>query len=73
MHPMRVDQALSGTGLFVRGAFHPREDDRTPFPAGTIVLIGNAGPTMWRAFGRGYRKGSALVCPTRSTPGSAAR
>ena len=50
MHPMCVDEALSGTGLFVRGAFHPREDDRTPFPAGTIVLIGNAGPTMWRAF-----------------------
>jgi ferredoxin len=50
MHPMCVDEALSGTGLFVRGAFHPREDDRTPFPAGTIVLIGNVGPTMWQAF-----------------------
>jgi hypothetical protein len=50
MHSMCVDEALSGTGLFVRGAFHPRKDDGTPFAMGTIVLVGNAGPSMWRAF-----------------------
>jgi hypothetical protein len=50
MHLIRVDEALGSTGLFVCGAFHPRVDDRTPFPAGTVVLIGNAGPAMWRAF-----------------------
>src|SRR5512144_189501 len=50
MHSVLLGEALSGTGLFVRGAFHSREDDGTPLQAGTVVLIGNAGPTMWRAF-----------------------
>ena len=50
MHSIPVGEALSGSGLFVRGAFHSREDDGTFLPVGTIVLIGNAGPAMWRAF-----------------------
>jgi hypothetical protein len=50
-----IEDALAGTGLIVRGGFHPSADDRDEMPEGaetpeTIVLIGNAGPAMWRAF-----------------------
>jgi hypothetical protein len=48
---------LAGTGLFIRGAFHPvPEDGVRPLadgrPAETLVLIGNAGPALWRAVRR---------------------
>jgi len=42
--------ALAAHGLSPRGAFHPGPDDGAPVGAGTILLIGNAGPDMWRAF-----------------------
>jgi len=50
-----VDRSLAGTGLFVRGAFHPTPGDEVRAladgrAAGTLVLVGNAGPAMWRAF-----------------------
>jgi hypothetical protein len=50
-----VDRTLAGTGLFVRGAFHPSpgDDVRTMSDgstAGTLVLVGNAGKEMWCAF-----------------------
>ncbi len=46
---------MSGTGLFVRGGFHPTGDDAVPAladgrPAQTVVLVGNAGGDLWRAF-----------------------
>jgi hypothetical protein len=52
-----IDRLLAGTGLLVRGAFHPAPadgvralaDGRT---AETVVLVGNAGKAMWRAFRR---------------------
>lgn len=52
-----IDRLLAGSGLFVRGAFHPSPDDgvraladgRT---AETVVLVGNAGKPMWEAFRR---------------------
>lgn len=48
----RCDRA----GIPLRGGFHPRDDDGVPpagdRPAGTLVLLGNAGPSMWRAFSR---------------------
>jgi hypothetical protein len=52
-----IDRHLAGTGLFVRGAFHPApEDGVRPLAdgraAGTVVLVGNAGKEMWRAFRR---------------------
>lgn len=52
-----IDRLLAGTGLFVRGAFHPDpEDGVRPLgdgrPAGTVVLVGNAGKAMWEAFRR---------------------
>ncbi len=47
-----IEDALAGTGLIVRGGFHPSAEDRDEIPgrAETVVLIGNAGPAMWRAF-----------------------
>ena len=46
---------LAATGLFVRGGFHPRPEDRVPdlacaTPARSVVLIGNAGGALWHAF-----------------------
>lgn len=51
----RIGAALSPFGLFVRGGFHPDDGDGVPpLPGGraaaTVVLAGNAGPAMWRAF-----------------------
>jgi ferredoxin len=50
-----IAETLNGTGLVYRGGFHPRSDDDIPplrdgTMAGTVLLIGNAGPAMWRAF-----------------------
>jgi hypothetical protein len=50
-----VAEVLDGTGLIYRGGFHPEPEDGVPtLPDGartrTIILIGNAGPALWRAF-----------------------
>jgi hypothetical protein len=55
----RIDALLRGTGLFVRGAFHPAPEDRVRAlaggrPAATVVLVGNAGNELWRAFRRDH-------------------
>jgi len=47
--------SLASAGLIMRGGFHPAPDDQVPpLPDGratrSVVLIGNAGPAMWRAF-----------------------
>ncbi|MGH7006434.1 MAG: ferredoxin [Alphaproteobacteria bacterium] len=49
-----IDDILDGTGLFVRGIFHPEPDDGVPALAGgraaaTVVLVGNAGKDLWQA------------------------
>lgn len=46
---------MGQAGFTPRGAFHPGEDGDVPplahgRPTGTLVLAGNAGPAMWRAF-----------------------
>ena len=41
-------QALAPRGLILRGGFHPEADEDPN--AGTVVMIGNAGPAQWRAF-----------------------
>ncbi len=51
----RLDDALLPCGLFTRGGFHPEPADNVPaLPGGraarTVLLIGNAGMAMWRAF-----------------------
>ncbi|MSP68110.1 MAG: 4Fe-4S dicluster domain-containing protein [Alphaproteobacteria bacterium] len=50
-----VEAALGAAGFTPRGAFHPEPADGVPALAGgeaaaTVVLAGNAGPTLWRAF-----------------------
>lgn len=51
----RLEQAAARFGLLLRGAFHPDAGDAVPLladgdEARTVVLIGNAGPEMWRHF-----------------------
>ena len=51
----RIEGPLAGSGLFLRGAFHPLPEDGVPAlsdgrPAATVVLVGNAGNELWRAF-----------------------
>jgi hypothetical protein len=45
-----LNNALSAHGLMVRSGFHPGPDDQVPDGIQTLILIGNAGPDMWRAF-----------------------
>ncbi len=50
-----VNEALQKAGLTPRGAFHPKPEDGVPElasgrPVMTLILAGNAGPTMWAAF-----------------------
>ena len=50
-----IERSLQDAGFTPRGAFHPAAGDSVPHlaadtPAGTVVLAGNAGPRMWRAF-----------------------
>jgi hypothetical protein len=49
--------AIARAGFAFRGAFHPGDGDGVPdlapgIPTTTLVLIGNAGPDMWRNFSR---------------------
>lgn len=45
-----LNQALSGFGLMIRGGVHPEPDDNVPDGIKTLILVGNAGPDMWRVF-----------------------
>jgi hypothetical protein len=70
---------LSAHGLRVRGAFRPAEGDGVPLlaggmPAATVVLIGNAGPEMWRHFSAQWHGGGSdpLDSWSRATIGDAA-
>ena len=50
-----IERSLQEAGLTPRGAFIPAGGDGVPAlaadtPARTVVLAGNAGPQMWRAF-----------------------
>jgi hypothetical protein len=59
-----LEAAIAPAGLILRGAFHPEPADEVPaLPdgggAGTIALVGNAGPAMWRAFERGVPRPGA--------------
>lgn len=48
----RLRDALAAEGLILRGGFHPESHDGALAGSGTLLLIGNAGPAMWRAFER---------------------
>jgi hypothetical protein len=45
-----IAEALAEYGLLARGAFHPEPGDGAPDGVNTVLLAGNAGPAMWRAF-----------------------
>jgi len=50
-----IERHLASLGLIARGGFHPRPADGVPdLPdgraAGTLVVVGNAGPALWRVF-----------------------
>ena len=51
----KISEALTALGLSLRGGFQPNSTDALPpLPharaAATVLLVGNAGPHMWRAF-----------------------
>jgi hypothetical protein len=43
-------EALAEHGLILRGGFHPGAEEPALAGVGTVVLVGNAGSAMWRAF-----------------------
>ena len=45
-----VIEALEPHGLIARGGFEPRSGDGLGPDAAVVVMVGNAGPAMWRAF-----------------------
>lgn len=50
-----LNSALAPAAMFVRGGFHPNADDTAAMmasgqQAGTVVLVGNAGNALWKAF-----------------------
>ena len=50
--PDPIDEALKPTGLLRLGSFQPKESDGVPGyqEKCSLVLVGNAGPEMWRVF-----------------------
>lgn len=51
----QINQSVSAQGLQVLSAFHVTPTDQVPplangEPVGTLLLVGNAGSAMWRAF-----------------------
>jgi len=52
-----IERAVSPLGMIVRGGFHPMPADAVPgaeSAEATLVLIGNAGSTMWGPFDRAW-------------------
>lgn len=45
-----IARALSPDGLIPRGGFYPAAEDEVPDDPASLVMVGNAGPDMWRAF-----------------------
>ncbi len=50
-----IASALAPHGLLARGGFHPGAGDGLPEGSVVAVMVGNAGPGMWRAFAAGRR------------------
>lgn len=47
-----LEKRLQPHGLKLRGAFHVEPDDVVPDDTATVVLTGNAGPSMWEVFSK---------------------
>lgn len=45
-----ISTLLAPPGLICRGGFHCQPGDDVPVDGKTVVLVGNAGPDMWRRF-----------------------
>lgn len=45
-----IAEIVSPHGLIVRGGFYPVAEDGLPGDPATLIMVGNAGPEMWRAF-----------------------
>ena len=45
-----ISTALKIQGLLLRGGFHASADDGLPEGEGTVLMVGNAGPDLWRVF-----------------------
>jgi len=52
MDRQQIEAAFRGSGLIVRGGFTPVPDDDLGDAIRTVVMIGNAGPELWRVFSR---------------------
>ncbi len=46
----RLDRLLGECGLIRRGGFRPGPEDGVPGAGASLIMIGNDGPGMWRAF-----------------------
>ncbi len=51
-----INRELARIGMPAGGAFHPRPADRVPGDPGTVILIGNSGPGMWKKFTKRRKK-----------------
>jgi hypothetical protein len=45
-----VVELIAPHGLILRGGFYPVAEDGVPGGPATLIMVGNAGPEMWRAF-----------------------
>jgi len=45
-----IGAALAADGLILRGGFHLSPQDGAPKDTGTMLMVGNVGPAMWRVF-----------------------
>ena len=59
-----IETALGAHGLIARGGFHPEPGDSVPALDGgqrtcSLVMIGNRGPDLWRAFAASPEFGTA--------------
>jgi hypothetical protein len=50
IHSAALSEALATHGLILRGGFHPQASEKEFEGVETVLLVGNAGGTMWGAF-----------------------
>ena len=56
MHYETIRAALAPFGLLARGGFAPLSADGLPEDSACAVMVGNAGPAMWRVFAGARRE-----------------
>ena len=63
-----IEKAARAQGLTPRGGFHPEPADQVPpmvsgRPAGTLVLFGNVGSSLWESFSQSAEAADGQVDP----------